>query len=161
MWSRTVQWFFTSLPSSCGIVKMSWLRLWIMGPVKPVGQLYGSPTALTSQFLVRDRYCKYVSQTPRVERRIFLEQISPTVAPQPREGDQSSTRSLLLNRVLLCIETKQAKIWRIGINSPFFKFLCQALVCSHCQKEMGVTVDNCRLICGGICFITANLCLLL
>ena len=24
-----------------------------MGPVKPVGQLYGSPTALTSQFLAR------------------------------------------------------------------------------------------------------------
>ena len=68
-----------------------------MGPVKPVGQLYGSPTALTSQFLARNRYCKYVSQTPRVERRIFLEQIRPTVAPQPREGDQSPTRSLLLN----------------------------------------------------------------
>ena len=68
-----------------------------MGPVKPVGQLYGSPTALTSQFLARDRYCKYISQTPRVERRIFLEQIRPTVAPQPREGDQSPTRSLLLN----------------------------------------------------------------
>ena len=68
-----------------------------MGPVKPVGQHYGSPTALTSPFLARDRYCKYVSQTPRVERRIFLEQIKPTVAPQPREGDQSPTRSLLLN----------------------------------------------------------------
>ena len=80
-----------------------------MGPVNPVGQLYGSPTALTSPFLARDRYCKYVSQTPRVERRIFLEQIKPTVAPQPRDGDQSPTRSLLLNHILLCIETKQAK----------------------------------------------------
>ena len=68
-----------------------------MGPVKPVGQLYGSPTALTSQFLARDRYCKYVSQTPRVQRRIFLEQRRPTVVPQPREGDKSPTRSLLLN----------------------------------------------------------------
>jgi len=38
-------------PSSCGIIKMSWLRLWIMGAVKPVGRLYGSPTALTSQYL--------------------------------------------------------------------------------------------------------------
>ena len=28
----------------------------------------------------------YVVQTPRVERRIFLEQIRPTVAPEPREG---------------------------------------------------------------------------
>ena len=44
-----------------------------MGPVKPVGQLYGSPTALKSQFPARDRYCKYVFQTPRVERRIFLD----------------------------------------------------------------------------------------
>ena len=49
-----------------------------MGAVKPVGQLYGSPTALTSQYLAWDRYCTYVVQTPRVERRIFLEQIRPT-----------------------------------------------------------------------------------
>ena len=34
-------------PSRCGISKLSWLRLWIMGAVKPVGQLYGSPTALS------------------------------------------------------------------------------------------------------------------
>ena len=72
-----------------------------MGPVKPVGQLYGPPTALTSQYLDWDRYCTYVVQTPRVERRIFLEQIRPTVAPgpEPREGDQSfmQTRNLLLN----------------------------------------------------------------
>ena len=68
-----------------------------MGPVKPVRQLYGSLTALTSQFLAWDRYCKYVSQTPIVERRIFLEQIRPTVTPQPHEGGQSPTRSLLLN----------------------------------------------------------------
>ena len=32
-----------------------------------------SPTALTSQYLAWDRYCTYVVQTPRVERRIFLE----------------------------------------------------------------------------------------
>ena len=44
-----------------------------MGAVKPVGQLYGSPTALTSQYLAWDRYYTYVVQTPRVERRIFLE----------------------------------------------------------------------------------------
>ena len=88
-WSRSLQWFFTSQPSSCGIIKMSWLRLWIMGAVKLVGPLYGSPTALTSQYLAWDRYITYVVQTPRVERRIFLKQIRPTVAPQPREGDQS------------------------------------------------------------------------
>ena len=58
-----------------------------MGAVKPVGQLDGSPTALTSQCLAWDRYCTYVVQTLRVERRIFLEQIRPTVAPEPREGD--------------------------------------------------------------------------
>ena len=44
-----------------------------MGAVKPVGQLYGSPTALMSQYLAWDRYCTYVVQTLRVERRIFLE----------------------------------------------------------------------------------------
>ena len=65
---------FTSQPSSCGIINMSWLRLWIMGAVKSVGQLYGSPTALTSQYL---------------ERRIFLEQIRPIVTPEPCKGDQS------------------------------------------------------------------------
>ena len=59
-----------------------------MGAVKPVGQLYGSPTALTSQYLAWDRYCTYVVQTPRVERRIFLEQIRPTVAPEPCEEDK-------------------------------------------------------------------------
>ena len=60
-----------------------------MGAVKPVGQLYGSPTALTSQYLAWDRSRKYVVQTPRVERRIFLEQIRPTVISEPREGDKS------------------------------------------------------------------------
>ena len=71
------------------LLKMSWLRLWIMGAVKPVAQLCSSPTALTSQYLAWDRYCTYVVQTPRVESRIFLEQMRPTVAPEPREGDQS------------------------------------------------------------------------
>ena len=60
-----------------------------MGAVKPVGQLYGSTTALTSQYLARDRYCTYVVQSPSVERRICLEQIRPIVAPEPREEDQS------------------------------------------------------------------------
>ena len=40
-----------------------------MGALKPVGQLYGSPTALTNQYLAWDRYCTYVFQTPRVERK--------------------------------------------------------------------------------------------
>ena len=94
---------------------MSWLRLWIIGPVKPVGQLYGSPTALTSQLLARDRYCKYVSQTPRVERRICLEQIRPTVTPQPREGDQSPTRSLLLNsHFAVCSHFDRGRISSVG-----------------------------------------------
>ena len=47
-----------------------------------------------------DCYFTYVVQTPSVERRIFVEQIlRPTVAPEPREGEQSlmSTRRLLLN----------------------------------------------------------------
>ena len=29
------------------------------------------------------------------------------------------------------------------------------------KRKMGVTVDECRLICGGNCLITANLCHLL
>ena len=49
-----------------------------MGAVKLVGQLYGSRTALTSQYLAWDRYCTYVVQTPRVERRIFLEKSNPS-----------------------------------------------------------------------------------
>ena len=60
-----------------------------MGAVKPLGQLYGSPTALPSQYLPWNRYCTYAVQTPRVERRIFLEKTRPTVAPEPHEGDQS------------------------------------------------------------------------
>ena len=43
-----------------------------MGAVKPVGQLYGSPAALTSLYLAWVRYCTYVVQTPRVEKRIFF-----------------------------------------------------------------------------------------
>ena len=39
-----------------------------MGAVKPMGQLYGFPTALTSRSLAWDRYCTYIVQTPRVER---------------------------------------------------------------------------------------------
>ena len=54
-----------------------------------MGQLYGSPTALTSQYLPWDRYCTYAVQPLRVERRIFLKQIRPIVAPEPHEGDQS------------------------------------------------------------------------
>ena len=88
-WSRSLQWFFTSRASSCGIIKMSWLRVWAVRTVKPVGQLYGSLTALTSQYLARDRYCTYVVQTPRVERRRFLEQTRPIVASEPRKGDES------------------------------------------------------------------------
>ena len=59
-----------------------------MGAVKPVGHEL-SPNALTSHYLGWDRYCTYVFQSPRVERRIFLEQIRPTGAPEPRKGDQS------------------------------------------------------------------------
>ena len=40
----------------------------------------------------RDCYFTYVVQTPSVKRRIFVEEIlRPTVAPEPREGDQSLT----------------------------------------------------------------------
>ena len=91
----SLQWFFTSRPSSCGIIKVSRLRLWL-GAVKSVGQLYGSPTALTSQYLAWDRYCTCVVQTPGVKRRIFLEQIRPTRTTRGRPIFDVST-NLLLN----------------------------------------------------------------
>ena len=74
---------------------MSWLKLW-MGAVKSVGQLYGSPTALTSQYLAWDRYCAYAVQTPGVKRRVFLEQIRPTRTTRGRPIFDVST-NLLLN----------------------------------------------------------------
>ena len=55
-----------------------------MGAVKPVGQLYSSPTAIRSQYLAWDCYCTYVVQTPSVERGIFLEQIRPTRSTRRR-----------------------------------------------------------------------------
>ena len=54
-------------------LKCPGLGFGLWGAVGPVGQLYGSPTALTSQYLSWDRYCTYVVQSPRVERRIFME----------------------------------------------------------------------------------------
>ena len=53
------------------------------------GQFYGSSTVLTRQYLAYNCYCTYVVQTPSMERRIFVEQIRPTVALEPREGDHS------------------------------------------------------------------------
>ena len=58
-----------------------------MGAVKPVGQLYGSPTALASQYLAWDRY-RHILFKLREWRDEYL-QIRPTVAPEPREGGQS------------------------------------------------------------------------
>ena len=60
---------FTSRPSSCRIIKLSWLRLWIMGAVKPVGQL---SKCINEPLSGLGCYCTYVFQTPRVERRICL-----------------------------------------------------------------------------------------
>ena len=125
---------FQLAATSCGIIIMSWLRLWIIWAVKPVGQLYGSPTALTSQYLAWDRYCTYVVQTPRVQRRtIFLE---------PNKNHARETSLWCKHEVccwiytLLCIETKQANMWRIGIKSLFFKFFCQALLCKSKKIEL-------------------------
>ena len=63
-----------------------------MGAVKSVGHLYGSPTALTSQYLAGDRYCTYVVQTPGVKRRIFLEQIRRTRTSRGRRMFNVSTK---------------------------------------------------------------------
>ena len=52
-----------------------------MGAVKPVGQLYGSPTALTSQYLAWNR-----SESGETN---ISGKIRPTIAPEPRAGDQS------------------------------------------------------------------------
>ena len=64
-----------------------------MGAVKAVGQLYGSPTALTSQHLAWDHYCTYVVQTPRVESQIFLEQIRYTCSTRTTRGRPVNTSS--------------------------------------------------------------------
>ena len=38
---------------------------------------------------------------------------------------------------------------------------CEVLCLSYyCQKELGVTVDDCRIICGGICLRATYLCYL-
>ena len=87
----SLQWFFESRPSSCGIIKVSRLRHWL-GAVKSVGQLYGSPTAFTSQYLAWDRYCTCVVQTPGLKRRIFLEQIRPTRTTRGRPIFNVSTK---------------------------------------------------------------------
>ena len=72
---------------------MSWLKLWIMGAVKPMGQLYGSPTALTNQYLAWDRYCLLLyiccSNSESGETNTVSGKIRLTVAPEPRKGDQS------------------------------------------------------------------------
>ena len=66
-----------AIPKSAVVFHFAAVELWLR-----LGQSYRSPTALTSQYLAWDCYCTYAVQTPRVERRIFLEQIRPTVADQ-------------------------------------------------------------------------------
>ena len=63
-----------------------------MGTVKPVEQLYGSPTALTSQYLAWDRYCTYVVQAP-------IQDCGETNIPGTNKtnGSTRTTRSLLPN----------------------------------------------------------------
>ena len=60
-----------------------------MGGCEACGTALRLSNCINKPVSVLNRYCTYVVQTPRVERRIFLEQIRPTVAPEPREGDQS------------------------------------------------------------------------
>ena len=45
-----------------------------------------------------------------MEGQIFVEQIRPTVAPEQHEDID----------ILLCIETKQENIWKIGIDQQSF-----------------------------------------
>ena len=81
MWviQKSAEWFFTSRPSSCGIIQMSWLRLWIMRAVNPVGQLHGSPTALTRQYLAWDRHCIHMLFKLREWRdEYFWNKLRPT-----------------------------------------------------------------------------------
>ena len=82
---------FTSRPSSCGIIKMSWPRLWIMGAVKLVGQFYGSPTALTSQSIRPGIATVHMLFKLREGREEYFgnKRDPPTIAPEPRGGDQS------------------------------------------------------------------------
>ena len=68
------------------------VELWNYQNVLAEALDYGSsPTAITNQYLAWDRYCTFVVQTPRVERRICLELIRPIVPPEPREGDHAQS----------------------------------------------------------------------
>ena len=60
-----------------------------MGAVKPVGQLYGSPTALTSQYLAWDRYGTYVRCSNSESGETNISGINKTHrSTRTTEGDQ-------------------------------------------------------------------------
>ena len=62
-----------------------------MGAVKLVGQLYGSPTALTSQSIRPGIATVHMLFKLREGREEYFgnKHDPPTIAPEPRGGDQS------------------------------------------------------------------------
>ena len=74
---------------------------------------------------------------------IFSYYLFVTFGGQLLQQDRSRCRSRWGNlfavccwiHILLCIEAKQANMWRMAINSLLFKFLCQALLCKSKKIE--------------------------
>ena len=59
-----------------------------MGPAKPVGQLYGPPTALKNEPVSGLGSPLYMCCSNSESRETNISgKIRPTVAPEPREGD--------------------------------------------------------------------------
>ena len=90
--SRSLQWFFTTRPSSCGIRCPGWgfgRGLWSLWDSAAALQLHEWDSVWPRIATVRSRLLTYVVQTPSVEGQIVVEQIRPTVAPKPRKRDQS------------------------------------------------------------------------
>ena len=86
---RSLQWFFTSRPSSCGIIKMSWLRLWIMGGCEACGTALRLSNCINEPVSGLGSLLYICCSNSESGETNISGKIRPTVAPEPREGDQS------------------------------------------------------------------------
>ncbi|CAH3186695.1 unnamed protein product [Porites evermanni] len=82
-------WFFTSRPSSCGIIKMSWLRLWIMGGCEACGTALRLSNCIKEPVSVLGSLLYICCSNSESGETNISGKIRPSVAPEPREGDQS------------------------------------------------------------------------
>ena len=88
-WSRSLQWFFTSRPSSCWIIKMSWLRLWIMGSCEACETALRLSNCINEPVSVLGSLLYICCSNSESGETNISGKIRPIVAPEPREGDQS------------------------------------------------------------------------